>query len=738
MINLYIVYFFIVFTILLNVKTFISSLQTFSKREKIVYLYLLLSISGWVVCNAGADIIKNPSTAELFARLSILFPINVLNALLQIFRDFPKTIKKSQRYNSFKAINYITFVFSLVSVIFLYSKANISNFEIFEDTPAAFIPGSMYYIIAALSVFIFVFIINFWRKNKDAYTKTQKRQIFSLLGTLTFVMISITLGLIVLPLQGLSIYSPFMFLSLSLLLFIINKSLLIKVAILDIQEELIKLGGLLISSIVLVILISATNIVNLDINWIGRILMGFLLVSIILLINDSFKNIYEKNRRLMRKQVTSFIEESTSKLQTADICQSLIKTLHLILKTKDITIRIINNKEMNNLEKMIEQWWRLRKRTPIINREVLIESYYDIKNNKELSQKIFYNIQAQNIDMIIPISNPKNILGFIYIRNSPKILNETDYKTLELLSNTVSVSISRALIYEEVKELNSSLQQKVDAQTKELKQKVKLLEEARRKENDMIDIMGHELRTPATIVKLNIDFLSKFKEKLPSEKETFEKYINRIKDAVETEIKLINTLLTSAKLVGNKVELNMEKVNVLKEVEMALRAEEQTAQQKGLLLINNIKQDLFAYADSARVAEIFFNLINNAVKYTDKGSITIDGSIEGNYIKVSVKDTGKGIPQKDISKLGSKFFRTQTYIHSKDSDDFNIVRPGGTGLGLYVTFGLAKKMNGKILVDSKEGIGSIFTVYLPKYSKRELSNNNKNNTNDMFKKLGLR
>ncbi len=340
--------------------------------------------------------------------------------------------------------------------------------------------------------------------------------------------------------------------------------------------------------------------------------------------------------------------------------------------------------------------------------------------------------------MVIPVSNQKNILGFIYIRNSPKILNETDYKTLELLSNTVSVSISRALIYEEVKELNSSLQQKVDAQTKELQQKVKLLEEARRKENDMIDIMGHELRTPATIIKLNIDFLSKFKEKLPSEKEIFEKYINRIKDAVETEIKLINTLLTSAKLVGNKVELNMEKVNVSKEVEMALHAEEQTARQKGLLLINNIKKDLFAYADSARVAEIFFNLINNAVKYTDKGSITIDGSREGNYIKVSVKDTGKGIAQKDIPKLGSKFFRTQTYIHSKDSDDFNIVRPGGTGLGLYVTFGLTKKMNGKILVESKEGTGSTFTVYLPEYRKKELSNNKKDDTNDMFKKLGLR
>ena len=131
-------------------------------------------------------------------------------------------------------------------------------------------------------------------------------------------------------------------------------------------------------------------------------------------------------------------------------------------------------------------------------------------------------------------------------------------------------------------------------------------------------------------------------------------------------------------------------------------------------------------------------MINNAVKYTEKGGVTIDATIEKEYIKISIQDTGKGIPKSDIPKLGTKFFRTKTYIESENGDNFNIVRPGGTGLGLYVTFELAKKMKGRIEVKTQEGKGSTFTVYLPKYDIKKINPSKNTDTKDMFKKLGLR
>ncbi|MDY0097205.1 MAG: ATP-binding protein [Candidatus Dojkabacteria bacterium] len=722
---------------MLNVKTFFNIGKRFSSKEKLLYIYLFLSITGWVVSNAASDIIKTPEIAIFFARASILFPINILNSLLQIFRNFPRTIYKQQRYNLFSLISYLTWTFTIISLILMNSSANIQNFRVLEDNPADFSPGSLYYVVMSLAVFILVFIISFWSRNKSSYTKTQKKQISSLLATLFFVYFSMILGLLVLPLQGLSIYSPFMFLSLSLLLFIINKSLWVKVAVLDIQEEIVKLGGLVVSAIILIVIISLTDVIRLDLNLVGQFLSGFLVITTIIWINNRFQNTYAKNRRLLQAKITQFIEDSTMKLSVQELSSDLKKKLSELLQTTSVEVKIFNRKEQIIIEKKISTWWALRKRTPIINREILIESYFDKENNKEITAELFSFFQAEGIDIIIPLANQKSLIGLVYIRNSPKILNESDYKALELLYNSLSVSISRALIYKEVEDLNQSLQSKVDIQTKELKLKVKELEEARRKENDMIDIMGHELRTPATVVKLNVDFLDKFTEKIPNDRESFLKYVNRIKDAVETEIKLINTLLTSAKLAGDKVEINPEKVDVFKEIDMALHAEEAIAEEKGIKLINNIKPDThFIFADHARVAEIFNNLISNAVRYTQKGSVTVDIKEEGKHIKVMIKDTGRGIEKSDIPKLGKKFYRTKTYIPSNNGDNFNIVRPGGTGLGLFVTFGLTRKMGGRVDVQSEVGKGSIFSVSLPKYTNQSQSKDT--DSKDMFTRLNLK
>ena len=255
----------------------------------------------------------------------------------------------------------------------------------------------------------------------------------------------------------------------------------------------------------------------------------------------------------------------------------------------------------------------------------------------------------------------------------------------------------------------------------------------------MIDIMGHELRTPATVIKLNADFLHKFTDTLPSNKERFLSYVSRIKDAVETEIKLINTLLTSAKLAGNKIELNFEKVDVFKELDMALHAEEALAKEKGIKLLNNIKPNTYyIYADHARSAEIFYNLVSNAVRYTDKGSVTVDASYDDDMVKIQVKDTGRGISKADLPKLGRKFYRTKTYIDSSNNngDNLNIVRPGGTGLGLYVTFGLTRRMGGEVEVESKVGKGSTFTIYLPRYTNQNESK--VEDSRDMFTRLKLK
>lgn len=360
--------------------------------------------------------------------------------------------------------------------------------------------------------------------------------------------------------------------------------------------------------------------------------------------------------------------------------------------------------------------------------EIKRKSILEGRDSEQKFIPIMSTMEKSEISIAIPFSSRTEFDGVIFLgyRGDKYPLSISEVKLLEKIVSNVSVSIGRAILYQEVQEFSKSLQQKVNDQTKELQTKVIELQEARRKENDMIDIMGHELRTPATVVKLNIELLEKYIKDNPQE---FSRYIDRIKQAVETEIGLINTLLTSAKLEGNKVEIRHEKVNIKDEIEMSIHGHERDIKE-GISVYTNIDNNLpYVYADRIRVAEVLNNLISNAIKYTDKGNILVSAISGDNNIIISIKDTGKGISQEDLEKLGEKFYRVNNYLES------DIVRPGGTGLGLYITFGLVRLMGGEIKVQSVVGEGSTFTFTLPKYNGQKID---EDGTIDRFAKLGLK
>ena len=110
------------------------------------------------------------------------------------------------------------------------------------------------------------------------------------------------------------------------------------------------------------------------------------------------------------------------------------------------------------------------------------------------------------------------------------------------------------------------------------------------------------------------------------------------------------------------------------------------------------------YADSERTKEILINLIGNALKYTAQGSVSVSGKIKDNSYLITVADTGFGISAEDQKRLFQKFSRIQNRKTQMIT---------GTGLGLWITFELARRMNGAITVESIEGVGSHFTLHLP-------------------------
>ncbi len=363
--------------------------------------------------------------------------------------------------------------------------------------------------------------------------------------------------------------------------------------------------------------------------------------------------------------------------------------------------------------------------------------YSELKNDKRAGKQIIDKkretilsfMRKNQIEIIFSLKEYEKFDGAILIgqNNNNSVYTVGDIDFLDSIVQNTQISLVRAFLYLELQNFSKTLQQKVNEQTEELQIKVKQLEEARKKEADMIDIMGHELRTPATVVKLNIGLLKKYLESNPPE---FKKYIERISKAVDTEIGLINTLLTSAKLEGNKIEIKHEKVDVKDEVNMSIHGHEEDLKEN-VKILSSIQEDLpFGYGDRVRVSEVLNNLISNAVKYTEKGEILVSAKSNDKNLIISIKDTGKGISKEDLVKLGEKFYRVDNYLES------DIVRPGGTGLGLYITFGLAKLMGGSIHVESDLGVGSKFTFVLPRYTNQQIDQSV--DSVDRFAKLGLK
>ena len=458
-----------------------------------------------------------------------------------------------------------------------------------------------------------------------------------------------------------------------------------------------------------------------------------------LLLNTFFRD--EKNKEEI---LNNFTQVSNIELTIDRLVINVKRTIKQIFKIEKVGIILFDKRDFSiryeslkdyigispeYLLQIVRNWSDLSLGQILVSDEIKRDMTLNREESDPRIIEIVKVFEKSEVSMMIPFNSRTQLNGVLLLgyRADKYPLSIEEVELLEKITANISVSIGRAVLYQEVEVFNRSLQEKVNEQTKELQIKVKELVEARRKETDMIDIMGHELRTPATVVKLNVELLEKFIDSNPAE---FKKYIDRIKRSVETEIGLINTLLTSAKLEGDKIEIRHDNVDIKAEIEMAEHGHVIDVQEKGIMFVNNMDPNTpNVYADKVRVVEVLNNLISNAIKYTQQGQVSVTTTYDDNFVTVSIQDTGKGIPKENVPKLGEKFYRIDNYLGSE------IVRPGGTGLGLYVTFGLVRHMGGDIWVESEMDKGSTFTFTLPIYKGQEIGSSDSRN---MFEKLGLK
>ncbi|NMB70262.1 PAS domain S-box protein [candidate division WWE3 bacterium] len=228
-----------------------------------------------------------------------------------------------------------------------------------------------------------------------------------------------------------------------------------------------------------------------------------------------------------------------------------------------------------------------------------------------------------------------------------------------------------------------------------------------RSKDEFFSIASHELRTPITAIRGNIELITKYytdKVNDPS----FRQMLDDMKESSIRLIHLVNEFLNTSRLEQGKIVFNVTDFNLQEVIETVVNDLEVSAKNKGVSLQNDTNADLpKVKADSEKTKEVLINLVGNAIAYTDKGSISITAAQEDKFIKVSVKDSGKGIPEQNQQLLFRKFQQANTNIYARDISN-------STGLGLYISKLLVESMGGKIYLESSEvGKGSTFVFTLP-------------------------
>ena len=230
-------------------------------------------------------------------------------------------------------------------------------------------------------------------------------------------------------------------------------------------------------------------------------------------------------------------------------------------------------------------------------------------------------------------------------------------------------------------------------------------------QKEFTSTVSHELRTPLASIKTAVDLVIRkmVGEITPQQADV----LQRAKNNVDRLKRLIDDILDLSKMESGKLDMNFMVNNINRVIQETVESQKDVAASRGLYVKLELDEHLPpVFFDSDRITQVLNNLLNNAIKFTKKGGITITSinKAESNHIIITVKDTGRGIAQSGMPKIFEKFQQ----IESAESNE-----EGGTGLGLAICRQIIERHGGKIWVESTEGEGTTFSFILPIQERRE-------------------
>lgn len=347
-------------------------------------------------------------------------------------------------------------------------------------------------------------------------------------------------------------------------------------------------------------------------------------------------------------------------------------------------------------------------RGPIVRDELqLILEREDPEHDPDEVKEVQSALAWLDAALVLPLTAKGELTGLLFLGDklSGDLFSSEDLELLMIVAPQAATALENARLYREAAEFGRKLEREVALATAELRVANEQLKDTDKAKSEFLSIASHQLYTPLTAIKGYLSMIhdgdyGKVPEKLAG---TF----GIVRQSSERLIGLIRDLLDVSRIESGKLELSLESTDLVKMVSELVEELRPNAEKKQLTLtFHEPKVSLSpVVADSQRLRQVLLNTIDNALKYTDQGSVDVAVEERGDGLIFRVRDTGRGMSKEAVGKLFAKFTRIDTEKG---------IRVEGLGLGMYVARQMAREIHGDIWAESEgEGKGATFFVKLP-------------------------
>ena len=354
---------------------------------------------------------------------------------------------------------------------------------------------------------------------------------------------------------------------------------------------------------------------------------------------------------------------------------------------------------------------------PLVKEELSLLAR-DSKNEEERKGflELENNMKRIEASVCLSLTSSKKLIGIVVLGSkiSGDAYTKEDLELLSTLAFQAGIAIDNARLYKEIQDFNKTLQQKVDEQTKEIKKSYEVEKKARKElerlnkaKSQFMLATQHHLRTPLTSMQGYLDLIlggtfGKIVNKTVKEK------LARFRTSTKNLINIVEEILNISQFqLGRKVvslEPNTEIEPILEEIISELLPE---AEKKGIYLkLEKLEKLPKIKADAPKLKMAIFNIIDNAVKYTEKGGVIVKLEVTDSNLRIITRDTGIGIAKEETKNLFNKVFER--------GEKAEKLFATGRGIGLFIASKMVQAHKGKVWAESEgTGKGSTFYIELP-------------------------